>query len=57
MSDLITNDKVSSAKSGSSNSEKHNNSSTPIALRTRLCSQLSYESAAQLGQCKLCPAT
>ncbi|GFT89365.1 hypothetical protein NPIL_675461, partial [Nephila pilipes] len=32
-------------------------SSTPVALRTRLCSQLSYDSAAQIGQCKLCPAS
>ncbi|GFS35208.1 hypothetical protein NPIL_6031 [Nephila pilipes] len=32
-------------------------SATPVALRTRLCSQLSYDSAAQIGQCKLCPAS
>ncbi|GFS55087.1 hypothetical protein NPIL_174591, partial [Nephila pilipes] len=57
MSDLTSNDKDSSAKSDNSNSAKNKNSCTPVALRTRLCSQLSYESAAQLGQCKLCPVS
>ncbi|GFT61829.1 hypothetical protein NPIL_48891, partial [Nephila pilipes] len=37
--------------------DRQTKSSTPVALRTRLCSQLSYDSAAQIGQCKLCPAS
>ncbi|GFS94822.1 hypothetical protein NPIL_253211 [Nephila pilipes] len=40
---------------GSSNSEKHNNSSTPIALRTLL--PIVLMKVLQLGQCKLTPAT
>ncbi|GFS28683.1 hypothetical protein NPIL_154471 [Nephila pilipes] len=57
MSGLNSNDKDSPTRNDTINSAKNKNSYTPVALRTRLCSQLSYESAAQLGQCKLCPAS
>ncbi|GFU09570.1 hypothetical protein NPIL_675851, partial [Nephila pilipes] len=57
MSDLCSNKNDSSTNSDNLNSAKSKNSCTPVALRTRLCSQLSYEGAAQLGQCKLCPVS
>ncbi|GFT29281.1 hypothetical protein NPIL_52181 [Nephila pilipes] len=54
MSDSSSSD---SSPQGTDLSKKLNKSTTPVALRTRhFSSQVSFRRAAELGQCKICPA-
>ncbi|GFU25986.1 transposon TX1 uncharacterized 149 kDa protein, partial [Nephila pilipes] len=54
MSDSSSSD---SPPQGTDFSNKLNKSTTPVALRTRhFSSQVSFRRAAELGQCKICPA-